>query len=59
MSGPPRVDPPAQKQLGARLRAAYQDLVSEPVPDHLSDLVRRLEAADRRASETSRGTDGR
>jgi RNA polymerase sigma-70 factor (ECF subfamily) len=47
MSGPPRVDLPAQKQLGARLRAAYQDLVSEPVPEHLSDLVRRLEGADR------------
>jgi hypothetical protein len=30
-----------------RLRAAYEDLVSEPVPEHLSDLVRRLEAADR------------
>jgi hypothetical protein len=59
MSGPPRVDLPAQKQLGARLRAAYQDLVSEPVPEHLSDLVRRLEGADRRATEPSRGSDGR
>jgi len=38
-----------------RLRAAYEDLVSEPVPEHLSDLVRRLEAADRRAEPPRRG----
>jgi hypothetical protein len=56
--GPPRVDSSAQKQLGARLRAAYEDLVSEPVPEHLSDLVRRLEAADRRGA-ASRGSDKR
>jgi hypothetical protein len=56
--GPARVDALAQKHLGMRLRAAYEDLVSEPVPEHLSDLVRRLEAADRRA-EPPRRREGR
>jgi hypothetical protein len=56
--GPARVDASAQKNLGMRLRAAYEDLVSEPVPEHLSELVRRLEATDRRA-ESPRRREGR
>jgi hypothetical protein len=51
------VDSSAQKQLGVRLRAAYEDLVSAPVPEHLSDLVRRLEAGERRSGQASRGRD--
>ena len=59
MQGPPRVDFSAQAQLGVRLRAAYEDLMSEPVPEHLSDLVRRLEAGERRARDPSPGRDRR
>lgn len=29
--------------LGQRLRPAYDDVFNEPVPDHLADLVRRLD----------------
>lgn len=31
--------------LGERLRPAYDDVFSEPVPDRLIDLVRRLDQA--------------
>jgi hypothetical protein len=58
MQGPPRIDSSAQAQLGARLRAAYENLVSEPVPEHLSDLVRRLEAGERRQGDPSRRSGG-
>jgi hypothetical protein len=29
--------------LGERLRPAYDDVFSQPVPDHLADLVRQLD----------------
>ena len=30
--------------LGERLRPAYEDVFRQPVPEHLADLVRRLDA---------------
>jgi hypothetical protein len=30
--------------LGQRLRPAYDDVVSEPVPERLADLVRQLDS---------------
>lgn len=38
----PQVSRPVQDQLGTGLRAMYDDLLDEPVPDHLIDLIRRL-----------------
>jgi hypothetical protein len=31
-----------QARIGQQLRAMYDDLVNQGVPDHISDLVRRL-----------------
>ena len=31
-----------QARIGQQLRAIYDDVVKEGVPDHISDLVRRL-----------------
>jgi len=31
-----------QARIGQQLRAMYNDVVSQGVPDHLADLVRRL-----------------
>ncbi|HVY44186.1 MAG TPA: NepR family anti-sigma factor [Hyphomicrobiaceae bacterium] len=41
-----RLPPEVRGYLGVRLRAAYATLVSEPIPDRLLDLLRRLEAKE-------------
>ena len=40
---PVRVSRAELGRLGRDLRAMYQALLSEPVPDHLLDLIQRLE----------------
>lgn len=35
-----------QARIGQQLRALYNDVVSQGVPDHLADLVRRLGEQD-------------
>ncbi len=40
---PVRVSREELGYLGRDLRAMYQSLLSEPVPDHLLDLIQRLE----------------
>ncbi len=32
------------RSLGALLRAQYNDLLQEPVPDHLTGIVRQVQA---------------
>jgi hypothetical protein len=40
----PHVSPHLQRQIGQSLQAMYADLLDQPVPDHLIDLVKRLNA---------------
>jgi hypothetical protein len=35
-----------QAKIGQQLRAAYEDVVNQGVPDHIADLVRRLTERD-------------
>jgi hypothetical protein len=35
-----------QAKIGQQLRAAYDDVVNQGVPDHIADLVRRLTDRD-------------
>ncbi|HEX2553759.1 MAG TPA: NepR family anti-sigma factor [Microvirga sp.] len=42
-SSEPRIDRPTQTRLGDQLRAMYDDLVNQPVPDRFKDLLDRLE----------------
>ena len=35
-----------QAKIGQQLRAMYDDVVNQGVPDHISDLVRRLSEQD-------------
>ncbi len=35
-----------QVRIGQQLRAMYDDVVNQGVPDHISDLVRRLSEQD-------------
>ncbi|MEQ9643237.1 MAG: NepR family anti-sigma factor [Alphaproteobacteria bacterium] len=37
---------PQQAAIGAKLRNMFDDLVNEPVPDHLMDLLAQLDAAE-------------
>jgi hypothetical protein len=39
----PKLDRTTQTRLGDQLRAMYDDLVSQPVPDRFKDLLDRLE----------------
>ena len=34
-----------QEGIGAQLRAMYRDLKAEPLPDHLLDLLKQLDAS--------------
>lgn len=40
--------------IGKQLRAAYGEMLNAPIPDTISDLIKRLES-----QEGSKGTDGR
>ena len=42
-SSEPRIDRVTQTRLGDQLRAMYDDLVGQPVPDRFKDLLDRLE----------------
>ncbi len=37
------LDRPTQDRLGFALRSLYDGLMDEPVPDRLTDLIRRLD----------------
>ncbi len=44
---PPGLDRAAQGRLGDNLRAMYDDLIRQPVPDRFKDLLARLDDRDR------------
>ncbi len=39
----PRIDPRVQREIGKHLRAHYDDVVKEPVPDKFIELLQQLE----------------
>jgi hypothetical protein len=39
----PRIDPRIQREIGKHLRAHYEDVVNEPVPEKFIELLRKLE----------------
>ena len=40
--GSPGLDRVVQAQIGDKLRTMYGELVDQPVPDRLADIIRRL-----------------
>ena len=42
----PALDRPTQGRIGDQLRAMYDDLVNQPVPDRFADLLARLDSGD-------------
>jgi hypothetical protein len=43
LSSDPKLDRSTQSRIGDQLRAMYDDLVHQPVPDRFRDLLARLE----------------
>ena len=43
LSSDPKLDRPTQTRIGDQLRAMYDDLVHQPVPDRFRDLLAQLE----------------
>ena len=46
-----------QDHIGGKLRAAYGQLVQEPVPDRFADLLKQLSEAESTQGKKTRGTD--
>jgi hypothetical protein len=44
----PRLDPAAEARIGRKLKAMYDQVVNEPVPDHLLDLLGKLDASSKK-----------
>ena len=42
----PTLDRPTQGRIGDQLRAMYDDLLNQPVPDRFADLLARLKPKD-------------
>lgn len=45
----PSIDARTQAKLGEKLRSHFNDLVNQPIPQHLIDLLGRLEAGTKAA----------
>lgn len=44
-AGAPLLDRRVQARLGRELRALYDDVVGDPLPDHIKDALQRFELA--------------
>ncbi len=44
---PARLGPEIQSRIGQQLRAMYDDVVKQGVPDRFADLLRKLDEADK------------
>ena len=45
---PPMIDQAIQKHIGRKLKASYDDLVSQPVPDKFKQLLFDLENQEKK-----------
>ncbi|MGO4573040.1 NepR family anti-sigma factor [Microvirga sp. 2TAF3] len=43
----PKLDNVSQKRIGDQLRAMYDELMQQPVPDRFKDLLEQLEKSDK------------
>jgi hypothetical protein len=48
--GQPPIDPRIQVEIGKHLRAVYDDVINEPVPDKFMELLQKLEQSTTRKS---------
>jgi hypothetical protein len=50
LSSDPKIDRVIQARIGDQLRAMYDDLMQQPVPDRFTDLLAKLEQHDEEQS---------
>lgn len=50
---PPKLDDLTASQIGRKLRAQFDEVLSEPVPDRFVDLLNRLESAEKKPAKDS------
>ena len=51
----PKLDSNSQRRIGDQLRAMYDELMQQPVPDRFRDLLEQLEKSNRdRAKESDK-----
>lgn len=50
-NGKPRLDDLAATQIGRKLRAQFDEIVNEPVPDRFLELLNELQAAEKKAGK--------
>ena len=54
-TGSARLGRDVQQKIGQQLRAMYDDVVKEGVPDKFRDMLRQLDGSDDSSNEGSRG----
>jgi len=55
----PKLDSNSQRRIGDQLRAMYDELMQQPVPDRFKDLLDQLEKTDsRRAAQAGKDQEG-
>jgi len=47
----PKLNDLAVSQIGKKLRAQFDEVLSEPVPDRFVDLLNQLEAAEKKSAK--------
>lgn len=47
----PKLDDLAVSQIGRKLRAQFDEVLSEPIPDRFVDLLNKLEASEKKPSK--------
>ena len=52
----PALPPDVQVKIGEKLKAIYDDVVRQPVPDRFKDLLTQLDAAHVPANLEAKGT---
>ncbi|MFC4172015.1 NepR family anti-sigma factor [Microvirga sp. GCM10011540] len=53
LAADPKLDSTSQKRIGDQLRAMYDELMQQPVPDRFKNLLDQLEKKDRETSHDS------
>lgn len=49
----PRKVPTRLRALGARLRLMWDDIIHEPIPEEMMDILRQLDERERQRSSTN------
>ena len=51
LSSDPKLDRTTQTRIGDQLRAMYDDLMQQPVPDRFAQLLAKLEQGDDKGAQ--------